>query len=118
MNTAAKRSVFNGIFKTGSYGASGECHCGVFHYDTANAWDDDHEESVLPQAEEAAKTDPARYQFHDSAIEYVDLNGRLYVIGCRCGMDNFMFDFLNEDKQQVLTYYRDSRDELRVEDVE
>lgn len=117
MNSAKKQSVFTDVFKTGSYGATGECHCGIFHCDTSDSWDDDHSDSVIPAAEESAKSDPQRYQFHDSAIEYVDFNRHLYVVGCRCGMDNFMFEFLTEEKQQVLSFYLNTQDKLNASDV-
>lgn len=117
MKTAEKRTVFNGIFRTGSHGSTGECHCGIFHYDCTNHWDDDHAENVLPAAESRAQTNPEQYQFQDNAIEFFDFNGRLYVFGCRCGMDDFMFEFLSEEKQAVINFYLQTKDKLSVSDL-
>lgn len=117
MKSAEKHAVFEDVFKTGSYGATGECHCGIFHCDSSGNWDDDHNDSVVPGVEESAKLDPQHYQLHDSAIEYVNLNNHLYVIGCRCGMDRFMFEFLTEEKQQVLSFYLNTQDKLNASDI-
>lgn len=116
MRTEHKQSEFNKIFTTGSHGATGHCHCGVIHYDTANKWDDDHHDVILPSAELAAKSEPESFQFHDTAISYVDFNGHLYVIGCKCGMDDFIFNFLKEDKEKILFYYRKTKDRIEAED--
>ncbi len=117
MNSTEKNAVFEDVFKTGSYGATGECHCGIFHCDISDSWDDEHNDSVIPSIEESAKSDPQRYQLHDSAIEYLDLNGRLYVIGCRCQMDRFIFEFLTEEKQNVLSFYLNTQDKLNASDI-
>ena len=68
-------------------------------------------------AQERAKESPHMYQFNEHAIEYFDFNGRLYVHGCRCGMDVFIFDFLTEEKQRVLSYYKQTQDELNASDI-
>lgn len=117
MKTAEKRNIFNKIFQTRSYGSSGECHCGVMHYDATNSWDEDHHENVLPEAERNAKINPNSYQLHDSAVEFFNFNGRLYVFGCQCRMDDFMFEFFNEEKQNVLSYYKKTQDEISVNDL-
>ena len=118
MKTSEKSLVFNRLFKTGSYGCSGECHCGVFHYDNANNWDDDHRDNTLPSAEKAAKEVPGSYQFQTNAIEYVEFNNRLYVIGCKCGMDEFIFGFLLEEKEKILNFYKSTKDRISVEDIQ
>lgn len=118
MNTQQKNTVFLDLFRTKSYGATGECHCGIMHYDACNQWDDDHNESALPQAMESAKAHPERYQFQDNAIEYLNFNGALFVVGCRCKMDEFVFQFLTEEKQRVLSFYKKTQDVLNVADVE
>ncbi len=118
VRTASKKDVFREVFGTRSYGCSGECACGVMHYDTANEWDDDHHNETLPRVREWAKEKPENYQFHDAAIKYVELSGFLYVIGCRCKQDELLFSVLNEQKQAVLSYYKQTKDEISVEDVE
>ncbi len=118
MRTEEKKIVFHGLFRTGSHGACGECHCGIFHFDVSNEWDDDHQNNVLPEAEKNALEHPEMYQFNDHSIEFFDFNGRLYVHGCRCGMDVFIFELLTEDKQNVLSFYKGIQDKLSVSDVE
>lgn len=118
MRTASKKSVFREVFGTRSYGCSGECACGVMHYDTAGEWDEEHRNETLPRAREWAKEKPESFQFHDTAIEYVELTGFLYVIGCKCKQDGLLFSVLNEQKQAVLSYYKQTKDEISVEDVE
>jgi len=117
MKTAEKRAFFNDIFRTGSYGASGECHCGISHFDCTNNWDDDHSENVLPSAEKNAAERPELYQFQDCAIEFFNFNNRLYVFGCRCGMDDYMFEFLTEEKERVLSFYKQTQDRINVSDI-
>lgn len=117
MKTIEKRVIFNNIFRTGTHGATGECYCGIHHLDCANHWDDDHAETVLPSAEKAAQEHPERYQFQDNAIEFFDFNQRLYVFGCRCAMDDFVFEFLIEEKQRVLNFYRKTQDLLNASDI-
>ena len=92
MKTAEKLSKYIGAFTTNTHGCSGECHCGIFHYDTANSWDDDHHDNTLPLAEISAVASPDLYQFQDNAISYLGFDDRLYVVWCRCGMDDFIFN--------------------------
>lgn len=117
MRTVEKRALFNNIFRTGTQGATGECHCGIIHYDSANFWDDDHAENALPSAEQSALEHPERFQFQANAIEFFNFNDRLYVFGCRCGMDDFVFNFLTEEKQRVLTFYKQTQDKLNAGDL-
>lgn len=117
MKTAIKKSRFIRAFSTNSFGCSAECHCGVIHYDTANEWDEDHHENTLPNAEKLAEESPEHFQFHDTAIEYLDFNGRRYVIDCKCGMTNFIFEFLNEDKESILTYYKNTQEQVTLADI-
>ena len=116
MKTETKKGIFRKIFSTGSFGCSGECACGVHHYDSSNHWDDDHE-NTLANAEEWAKSDPDQVQFHTEAVEYLNFNDNLYVIDCRCKMDEFIFTMLNEQKDSVLRYYLETKDAVAVEDV-
>jgi hypothetical protein len=109
-----KKTVFYNTFNTSTYGSSGECHCGIFHYDSVNQWDNDHN-NILLNAQNSAKESPELYQFQDNAIEYVNLNERLYVIDCRCKMDNFIFGFLHEEKENILKFYMETRDRICVE---
>lgn len=115
MKTDNKWRFFNDTFSSGSRGCSGECHCGIMHYDSANQWDIEYHQNMLPQALEAAEASPERFQFHESSIEYLNFNDRLYVAGCRCGMDHFVFTLLNEEKQSILKYYISTKDELSPE---
>lgn len=117
MKTSEKLSKFVERFTSNTHGSVGECHCGIFHLDVANKWDDDHLEVILPNAKLAAKEFPDRYQFHDTAIDYLNFNGHFYVRGCRCRMDDFMFDFLNEEKENVLKYYMGIKDRINVENI-
>jgi hypothetical protein len=117
MRTAEKRAVFEKIFRTGTHGSTGECHCGVHHYDSANHWDNDHAEHVLPTAQANAAKHPECFQLHDHAIEYVDFSGRLYVIDCKCGMDNFIFELLVEDQQRILSFYKQTQDHIKLSDL-
>tara|TARA_B100001063_G_scaffold28261_1_gene21634 strand:- start:462 stop:815 length:354 start_codon:yes stop_codon:yes gene_type:complete len=116
MKTATKQSIFRKIFSTGSYGCSGECACGVHHYDSGNHWDDDHK-NTLANAEQWAKEQPELVQFHTEAVEYLNFNDKLYVIDCKCKMDALIFDMLNEQKDWVLRYYLETKDAVSVEDV-
>lgn len=118
MNTKEKRDIFVGLFKTNTYGANGMCQCGISHYDDANQWDPEYHETELPAAKESAKTNPSGYQFHDSSIEYLDFNGALYVQGCRCAMDDFIFNFLTEDKSSIVSFYKKTQDRVTVDDLE
>jgi hypothetical protein len=117
MKTAVKHTTFTNIFSTNTHGCSAECHCGVFHYDTCNQWDEDYHKKELPSAETSAVTNPKLFQFQDNAIEYLEFDGRQYVIGCRCGMTEFMFGFINEDKDKVLKYLIATKDTISVEDA-
>jgi len=117
MRTETKLSIFRSLFSTKTYGCSGECHCGIFHYDIANDWDDDYHQNTLPAVQERAKDSPEGYQFHDAAIERLEFDGYLYVIGCRCGMDDFIFRFFNESKSQILNYFVKTKDEVSVDDA-
>lgn len=117
MNTEQKRSAFNRLFSTQSFGATGECHCGISHCDIAGNWDCDHSENTVPVFIEMETKEPTKYQCHDSAIEYCDFNGHLYVVGCQCKMDEFMFNFLAEEKQRILRFYLNTKDQLEVSDV-
>jgi hypothetical protein len=117
MKTSEKRGVFDSLFRTGSHGCSGDCHCGVTHYDNGNYWDDDHLENTLPQAELAEKAHPKLYQFQPNAIEYVDFNGFLYVFGCKCKMDDFIFGFLSEEKEKVINFYKHTKDRVSVDEI-
>lgn len=71
MNTGEKKIIFNNMFRTGSHGCSGECHCGIFHYDINNRWDEDYHDNTLPMAEKSAKAHPEMYQFQCNTIEYL-----------------------------------------------
>tara|TARA_R110002096_G_scaffold379758_1_gene573746 strand:+ start:1440 stop:1799 length:360 start_codon:yes stop_codon:yes gene_type:complete len=117
MKTSDKHDLFNQLFTTSTHGCSGECQCGVFHYDTCNEWDEDHRLNTLPSAEASAKEFPDNYQFQENAISYVNINGFLYVIGCKCRFDNFIFEFLTEEKQNILSFYIKTKDEINAEDV-
>ena len=117
MKTKIKQHKFWGLFTTNTHGCSGECHCGILHYDTANEWDDDHKDNTLPRVLEAEKEHPELYQLHDTAIAYLDFNGMLYVIGCRCETDELIFSVLNEDKESVLNYYKQTEDKISLDDV-
>lgn len=117
MKTKDKLTVFRGFFNTGTHGCSGECHCGALHYDDGNEWDEDHHERTLPNARKAAEEDPKSYQFHDSAIEYLEFNECLFVIDCKCGMDKFIFGFLNENKSNVLSYYKQTQEPINVNEL-
>jgi hypothetical protein len=116
MRTVTKKSVFRKIFSTGSYGCSGTCACGVHHYDSGNDWDNDHKDT-LANAKEWAKEHPEDVQFHTEAIEYLNFTDNLYVIDCRCGMDKLIFKLLNDQKDNVLHYYLQTKDAVAVEDV-
>lgn len=109
-----KWNKFIDTFYTGTHGASGECSCGVFHYDTANTWDDDHHEYLEKLEKE---NDWSMRQLHDSAICFIDIAGSLYVVGCRCGMDKLLFEFLHDQKDQVLTFYVKTKDKIDIGDI-
>jgi len=115
MKTTEKKGIFNRLFSTGSHGCSGECHCGIIHYDIANSWDDDHHENTLPLAEKSAKESPELYQFQDNSIEYLNFNGFLYVLGCRCEMDCFIFNILNEERENIFNFYNNTKDKVELE---
>jgi hypothetical protein len=117
MKTSEKREIFDRLFKTGTHGCSGECACGVMHYDSCNQWDDDHQENTLPSAEASAKEMPEIYQFQSNAIEYLNFNERLYVLGCKCHMDDIVFELLHEQSEQVLTFYQQTRPRVTVDDI-
>ena len=117
MKTEVKREKFRALFTTNTHGCSGECHCGISHYDIANHWDSDHHDNTLPRVQKAAIESPELYQFQDNAIAYLDFNGFLYVVGCRCGIDNLFFDMLNEDRENVLNYYKQTQDKISLDDV-
>ena len=116
MKTTTKQSIFRKIFSTGSYGCSGECACGVHHYDSGNYWDDDHKDT-LANAEQWAKEHPEDVQFHSEAIAYLNFNDNLYVIDCRCGMDKLIFNVLNDQKDSVLRYYLQTKDSVSIDEV-
>lgn len=117
MQTTTKRDIFRSLFSTGTFGCAATCHCGVHHFDNGNQWDDEHMNETLPNAETWAKQNPKQVQFHGEAIEYLNFNGHLYVIDCHCKMDEFIFSFLNESKDSVLSYYLKTKDAVSVEDV-
>jgi hypothetical protein len=118
MKRKEKLAHFLAQFSTRTEGAVGECACGIFHYDTGNHWDVDHEENVLPQAIASEKTHPELYQFHDTAIGYVEFNDSLYVVGCRCKKDVEMFTFFEEEKVKILSFYKETQDVISVDDVQ
>jgi hypothetical protein len=117
MNTQSKKDKFFSVFGTNTYGADGICGCGVAHYDEVNKWDSEYHDIELPNAKERAKKNPQDYQFHDTAIDFININGALYVRGCRCKTDEMLFDFLNEDREQVIAYLKETQDVLTVDDL-
>lgn len=117
MRTSYKKDAFIQQFSTNTQGCTGECYCGVLHYDAANFWDEDYQENQLPMARKSAESSPEDFQFQDNAIEYFEFNGRLYVAGCKCGMDKFVFGLFNEQKEEILAYFIDTKDKLTPEEA-
>lgn len=104
MRTKDKKFLFLRRFGTGSQGAFGDCACGVTNYDTANKWDDDHETHLK------TLTESERIHFQDNSIEFIDVDGALFVIGCKCKTDETLFSLLSEHRDQVIEWLKDTQD--------
>lgn len=106
MRTSEKKYLFLNRFKTGSHAASAECHCGILNYDVSNKWDEDHQETI-----KNLKDGPL-INLQNNAIEYININDHLFVIGCKCNTDNLLFSMLNEHRDQVIMWIKDTQEKI------
>ncbi len=104
MRTKDKRFLFFKRFSTGSQGAFGDCACGVTNYDTTNKWDDDHEAHLKTLSESD------RVHFQSNSIEFIDIDGALFVVGCKCKTDETILSLLIEHRDQVIRFLKDTQD--------
>lgn len=111
MRTKFKKQLFYKIFSTKSHGAFGECHCGLMNYDGENYWDDDHEETM-----KRVNNLPDVF-IQPNAIEFIEINGCLYVIGCKCKTDEVLFAMLDEHREQTLTWLKETEETINAKDI-
>lgn len=104
MRTIDKRNLFFKQFTTGSHGASGDCACGISNYDIANQWDDDHEAHLKTLSESS------HVHFQHNSIEFIDIDGAMFVVGCKCKTDETLFSLLNEHRDQVIEWLKATQD--------
>ena len=104
MRTKDKRFLFFNRFSTGSHGAFGDCACGVTNYDTANRWDNDHEAHLRTLVESE------HVHFQENSIGFIDVDGALFVVGCKCKTDETIFSLLSEHRDQVIRFLKDTQD--------
>lgn len=104
MRTEEKRFLFFRRFRTGTKGAFGDCACGATNYDIANKWDDDHQDHLETLVESE------KVQFQTNSIEFIDIDGHLFVVGCKCKTDETLFSLLNEHRDDVIRYLKDTED--------
>lgn len=104
MRASDKKALFMKQFTTGSQGASGDCACGVSNYDIANEWDEDHEAHIKTLAEND------HIHFQHNSIEFIDVDGSFFVVGCKCKTDETLFSLLNEHRDQVIRWLKATQD--------
>lgn len=104
MRISDKKFHFLKRFGTSSSGAFGDCACGVTSYDVSNYWDEDHQERIR-NIEENSLT-----QFQTNSIEFIEINGNYFVVGCKCKTDETIFALLTEQRDDVISYLKDTQE--------